>query len=421
MDLLLPYVTMGIVLVAMISFALERIPIAMTAIGASLLLGVIGAIELQDVYSAFGSDVTVFCAGMMVVGNTLFRTGFADAVARGIERLGLYRNERLLVIVVTAAAAFLSAWLSNSAVVAMFIPLVALIAARSGGRIRMPIALMGTGIGAAIGGISTLTGSTTQLITQGILQETDGAEPMGLFTLTRIGGPLVLITILYMATVGYSIGRRVLDFEPPDLLAPQGEPGQADAATVPRWRLWFSMAVMVAIILAFAFGLWNIAIVSLIGASIMILSGCMPYREALRGIDWNTLVILSAAQALGLGLTASGAGQLIADAVVGAFGSDLSPWAVLCIFVALATILTNLASNTALVVMLVPIVMSVADGLGADPTSWAIVVTIACNLAVGTQTMVGGFRFLDYVKVGGPLVLILGVATAVLAPVAYPF
>jgi di/tricarboxylate transporter len=189
------------------------------------------------------------------------------------------------------------------------------------------------------------------------------------------------------------------------------------------------MAVMVAIILAFAFGLWNIAIVSLIGASIMILSGCMPYREALRGIDWNTLVILSAAQALGLGLTASGAGQLIADAVVGAFGSDLSPWAVLCIFVALATILTNLASNTALVVMLVPIVMSVADGLGADPTSWAIVVTIACNLAVGTpigtpavtQTMVGGFRFLDYVKVGGPLVLILGVATAVLAPVAYPF
>lgn len=427
MDLLLPIVTIIIVVVAMISFVMEKIPIALTAIVASLLLGIIGAIELEDVYAAFGSNVTVFCAGMMIVGNAMFRAGFADFVVARIEAMGLYNNERLLVIVVTTAASFLSAWLSNSAVVAIFIPLIALISARSNGRIRMPLALMSIGIGAAVGGISTLTGSTTQLITQSILETTPDGEPMGLFTLTKIGGPLVIITIVYMSTVGYTLSKRVLDFEPPDILAAhQDDPSDQNTPTAP-WKLPFSMIVMVLIIIAFAIGLWNIAIVALLGASIMVLSGTISYRNALRGTDWNTLIILSSAQALGNGLTESGAGQLIADGVVALVGGSMGPWLVLSIFVVVTAILTNFASNTALIVMFVPIVMSIASSMGSDPTTWAIIITISCNLAVGspigtpavTQTLVGGFRFMDYVKIGGPLVLILTATTVLLTPVMF--
>jgi sodium-dependent dicarboxylate transporter 2/3/5 len=425
----LPILTIIIVAVAMVSFVLEKIPIAVTAIIAALLMAIIGAIDLEEAYSPFGSTVTIFCAGMMVVGNALFKTGFADFVASKFEAIGLYRNERALIAVVTAASAILSAFLSNSAVVAIFIPLVAIIANRSKGRIRMPLAIMGAGIGAAIGGIATLTGSTAQLVTQGILETTDGTEPMGIFTLTRIGGPLIVITVLYMATIGYRVGNKVLTFTAPDLLADQKDPNATGEEKPARWKLPFSMLLMVAIIIGFVSGLWNIAVIALIGAILMIVTGCISFKDTIRQMDWNTLIILSAAQAFGQGLTDSGGGQLIADAIVGVFGEASSPWLVLSVFIVVAAILTNFASNTALTAMFVPIVISVALSFGADPTSWAIAVTLACNLACGTpigtacmtQTLVAGFRYMDYIKIGGPLVLILAAATALLAPVAYPF
>lgn len=425
----LPILTIIIVVIAMVSFVLEKIPIAVTAIVAALLMAIIGAIDLEEAYSPFGSTVTLFCAGMMVVGNALFKTGFADFVASKFEAIGLYRNERALIVVVTATSAILSAFLSNSAVVAIFIPLVAIIANRSQGRIRMPLAIMGAGIGAAIGGIATLTGSTAQLVTQGILETTDGTEPMGIFTLSRIGGPLIVITVLYMATIGYRVGNKVLTFTPPDLLADQKDPNTSSDEMPARWKLPFSMLLMVAIVIGFVSGLWNIAVIALIGAILMIVTGCISFKDAIRQMDWNTLIILSAAQAFGQGLTDSGGGQLIADAIVGIFGEASSPWLVLSIFIIVAAILTNFASNTALTAMFVPIVISVAISFGADPTSWAIAVTLACNLACGTpigtacmtQTLVAGFRYMDFIKIGGPLVLILAAATALLAPVAYPF
>lgn len=425
----LPIITIIIVAIAMVSFVLEKIPIAVTAVLAALLMALVGAIELEDAYSPFGSTVTVFCAGMMVVGNALFKTGFADFVARKFEAIGLYRNERALVTVVTAVTAVLSAFLSNSAVVAIFIPLIAIVAARSNGRIRMPLAIMGAGIGSAIGGIATLTGSTAQLVTQGILETTDGTEPMGIFTLTKIGGPLILVTVVYMATIGYHLSNRVLTFESPDLLAEHKDANGNDPKKPASWKLPFSMLLMVAIIIGFVSGIWNIAIIAVIGAILMILTGCITLKDAIKGMDWNTLVILSAAQAFGQGLTDSGGGQLIADGIVGVFGEASSPWLVLSIFIIVAAILTNFASNTALTAMFVPIVISVALSFDANPTSWAIAVTLACNIAVGapigtaamTQTLVGGFRYMDYVKIGGPLVLILAAITALMAPFAYPF
>lgn len=425
----LPIITIVIVAVAMVSFVLEKIPIAVTAIIAALLMAIVGAIDLEEAYSPFGGTVTLFCAGMMVVGNALFKTGFADFVATKFEAIGLYRSERALITVVTATSAVLSAFLSNSAVVAIFIPLVAIIANRSKGRVRMPLAIMGAGVGAAIGGIATLTGSTAQLVTQGILETTDGTEPMGIFTLSRIGGPLIVITVLYMATIGYRIGNKVLTFDAPDLLAEHKGPTSANPEPPARWKLPFSMLLMVAIIVGFVTGLWNIAVVALIGAILMIVTGCISFKDAMKQMDWNTLIILSAAQAFGQGLTDSGGGQLIADVIVDTVGEASSPWLVLSVFIIVGAILTNFASNTALTAMFVPIVISVAISFGADPTSWALAVTLACNLSCGTpigtacmtQTLVAGFRYMDYIKIGGPLVLVLAAVTALLAPVAYPF
>lgn len=421
----LAVITLIIIAVSMVSFVLEKIPLAVTAVGAAVLMALVGAISLEDAYSAFGSTTTIFCGAMMVVGSALFRTGFSDLVASWLNRANVDKNETVFVGVVTLVSAVLSAFLSNVAVVMIFIPLIAIVAARSAGKIRVPLAVFASGVGAAVGGAATLTGSTAQLVTQGIFEATPGITPMGVFTLSALGVPLIIVTVVYMSTVGVWLGRRVLTFDAPELVDSSAS-GDADKPA-PTWKLWFAIAVLLAIVAGFVSGVWNIAIVALLGALIMIVSGCISFKDAVSRVDWNTLIILSAAQAFGLGLTESGAGDLISDGVVAIAGEDASPLLVLGVFVFVCAILTNFTSNTALTAMFVPIVMSVANVMDASPVSWAITVTMACSLSTGspvgtpamTATLVAGLRYLDYIKLGGPLVLLLAAVTAVVGPIVY--
>lgn len=454
-----------IIVVAMISFILEKIPIAITAVGASLLMVVIGALSFEDSYVKFGSTATVFTACMMVVGSALFNTGVIDLVVKWFQRSRVERNPRLLVAAITLVTACLSAFLSNSAVVAIFLPLIGILAARATTKLNVQLLAISAGIGAAIGGIATLAGSTAQLVTQDILMETEGARPMGMFTLSAVGGPLIIITVVYMATLGYRIGTRVLagrgevdlvgidSEELPDAesqhrsadsqanstgagVARSGRAGGATATMVQgeapaasvNWRMPFSLGVLVLMIVGFSIGIADIATVAMVGALVLIATGCLPFTEALKRIDWNTIIILSAAQAFGAGLTQSGGGQLVADWITGLLGGISGEWLILLFLCMVAMILTNFASNVALTAMFVPIGMSVAASVGADPTSWAIAITLACNIAVFTpigtpcmtQTLVAKLRYTDYIKIGLPLAVILTVATALLSLVVYP-
>lgn len=454
-----------IIVVAMISFILEKIPIAITAVGASLLMVAIGALSFEDSYVKFGSTATVFTACMMVVGSALFNTGVIDLVVKWFQRSRVERNPRLLVAAITLVTACLSAFLSNSAVVAIFLPLIGILAARATTKLNVQLLAISAGIGAAIGGIATLAGSTAQLVTQDILMETEGARPMGMFTLSAVGGPLIIITVVYMATLGYRIGTRVLagrgevdlvgidSEELPDAerqhrsadsqanstragVARSGGVGgatvtmvedEAPAASV-NWRMPFSLSVLILMIVGFSIGIADIATVAMVGALVLIATGCLPFTEALKRIDWNTIIILSAAQAFGAGLTQSGGGQLVADWITGLLGGISGEWLILLFLCMVSMILTNFASNVALTAMFVPIGMSVAASVGADPTSWAIAITLACNIAVFTpigtpcmtQTLVAKLRYTDYIKIGLPLAVILTAATALLSLVVYP-
>lgn len=453
-----------IIVVAMISFILEKIPIAITAVSASLLMVAIGALSFEDSYTKFGSTATVFTACMMIVGSALFNTGVIDLVVSWFQRSRIERNPRFLVATITLVTACLSAFLSNSAVVAIFLPLIGILAARASTKLNVQLLAISAGIGAAIGGIATLTGSTAQLVTQDILMETEGARPMGMFTLTAVGGPLIMITVVYMATIGYRIGTRVLaDRGDVDLVGADSEEASeskewGDAAqaresvsrsygggaasaestatlvdarppsTAVNWRLPFSLVVLILMIIGFSIGIADIATVAIVGAIVLILTGCLPFAEALKRIDWNTIIILSAAQAFGAGLTQSGGGQLVADWITSLLGGVSGEWVILLFLCMAAMVLTNFASNVALTAMFVPIGMSVAASIGADPTSWAIAITLACNIAVFTpigtpcmtQTLVAKLRYTDYIKIGLPLAVILTVATAFLSLVVYP-
>ena len=124
------------------------------------------------------------------------------------------------------------------------------------------------------------------------------------------------------------------------------------------------------------------------------------------------------------------AGKMIADMVVGMLGGDPSPLFVTAVLFILSCTLTQFMSNTACTALLAPIGISIAQSLGADPKAvlMAIAVASSCAFAtpVGTppNTLVlgpGGYRFMDYVKVGTPLIVICFVVSLIVIPIVWPF
>ena len=435
-----------ITVITIVSFILEKIPLAMTAMIASLAMGIlVPEMKLSDIYSGFSSNNVIMVAGMCIVGDALFKTGMANKIGKALGKSAVAKNERTFLVAVVICCTVMSAFLSNSGTIAMWMPLIAAVAAKSNGVIRSKMVIMAAGIASAIGGAGTLVGSTSQQTANAVLMGVAGYEDgLSLFDQTKIMIPLCLIMIIYFATVGYSLTKKVLKPESPDfdkgnyyadLASKTSDETQND---VPAWKGWFSLTVLLLCIVGFiltdqaAFKPYiNVAVVALIGATVLITSGCMPLKKTLSEMDWNTLVILAAAQGFAKGLDVSGGGRVIADAVLNLFGGQEASTTVLMVAGIIVTaVLTNFMSNTALAAMMTPIYIQIANSLGISPVPFVIAIgcvatNLACATPVGTpactQTLPAGYKYMDYMKIGGPLLILLIIGAVFFAPIMYPF
>ena len=422
--------TLAIVIIglAIVSFAWEKIPLAVTAMIAALAMGISGIIKFSDVSSGFASTVTMMVAGMIIVGNSMFDTGLAKVLGAKLVKLPIVNNERLFLFVIVIMTSILSAFLSNSATVAMFIPIIGAAVMRSGGKLTNKNLVMGAGLGAAMGGAGTMVGSTAQLIGQSVLINTKGARPLGFFELGYLVAPLCIIMAIYIVTVGYKMQKKVFDFEDQAIDPAALKAIETEGSEKMTWQMYLSGAVMLACVAGFVFNVWNVGIIALVGAAILMGTRCIDFKTSMRNLDWNTLVILSAAQGFAKGLDVSGGGKVIANFILNIFGGhDASTYALLVVAVVLSTVLTNFMSNTAVVAMLAPIFVPLAIALHASPETFVIAVIIGASTALATpigtpcvtQTLVAGYRYMDYVKIGLPINIILTIVTCILLPIIY--
>ena len=201
-----------ITVITIVSFILEKIPLAMTAMIASLAMGIlVPEMKLSDIYSGFSSNNVIMVAGMCIVGDALFKTGMANKIGKALGKSAVAKNERTFLIAVVICCTVMSAFLSNSGTIAMWMPLIAAVAAKSNGVIRSKMVILAAGIACAVGGAGTLVGSTSQQTANAVLMGVAGYEDgLSLFDQTKIMIPLCLIMIVYFATVGYSLTKKVL-------------------------------------------------------------------------------------------------------------------------------------------------------------------------------------------------------------------
>lgn len=168
---------------------------------------------------------------------------------------------------------------------------------------------------------------------------------------------------------------------------------------------------------------------SLLGCLLLVLSRCLTTDEAYQAIDWKVIFLLAGLLPLGLAMAKTGAAPWLAGLAVAAVG-DWGPIATLAALYLLTTILTEFMSNNASAVLIAPIAISTAEQLGVDPRPFLMAVALAASTSfctpVGYQTNAmiynpGGYRYLDFLKVGLPLNLLFWLLSVLLVPYFWSF
>ena len=163
----------------------------------------------------------------------------------------------------------------------------------------------------------------------------------------------------------------------------------------------------------------DIATAAMAGALGMVLTGCLKPTEIYDSVQWDVIFLLAGVIPLGIALEVTGGAELIADTIV-AIAPSLPPIVVLGVLYVVTALLTNVISNNASVVLMIPVAVEVATQLGANAFAFVLAVTFAASTAfmtpIGYQTNLfvygpGGYRFTDYIRLGGPLQAILAVVT----------
>jgi di/tricarboxylate transporter len=184
--------------VAGVCFASGRVRLDITALLVVLALMLSGVLTPREALSGFGDPVVLLVAGLLVVGEMLNRTGVAYGLGIWIARVGGTSETRLLILLMVSAAV-LSSVMSSTAVVAVFIPVVLTISAKTD--LNASHLLMPLSFAALVGGMLTLIATTPNLVVNAELEE-KGMEAFGFFAFTPIGLAVLAVAVLYMWLVG---------------------------------------------------------------------------------------------------------------------------------------------------------------------------------------------------------------------------
>ena len=375
---------------AIVMFVTEKIPLGLTSMMVCIGLVITGVLSVGDAFNGFVNSNVILFVAMFIVGGALFETGMANEIGSPVTKFA--RTERGLIVAIMVIVGMMSGFLSNTGTAAVLIPVVIGIAAKSGykrSRLLMPLVFA-----AAMGG-----------------------------NLSLIGG------FLFYATVGFKILPNHDTVDTENSIFDESK----DFSQVPKWKKVLSLVILIVTMIGMIFeeelGI-KLCITGCVGAVLLLLTGVISEKDALKSIDLKTIFLFGGTLSLAKALETTGAGKLIADRVIGALGENPSPVVFTFAVFILCCIMTNFMSNTATTALMAPICVSIAQGMGADPRAVLMACVIGGSCAYATpigmpaNTMVlgaGNYKFIDYVKAGMPLIAIATVVSMIILPIAFPF
>jgi di/tricarboxylate transporter len=197
---------------------------------------------------------------------------------------------------------------------------------------------------------------------------------------------------------------------------------QKEPEAIRRDKAWLAISIILGVILLAAFNILPILVSALIGVVLMIITGVLKPGELYGAVRWDVIFLLAGLIPLGTAMENSGATKWLADNLM-VVGGNFSGYWILLFFFVITSLLTEILSNNATVVLLIPIAAQVAESLNLNPIAMMFAVTFAASnsfmtpIGYQTNTMVyspGGYKFWDFFRVGAPLNLLMAIVTPLL-------
>jgi di/tricarboxylate transporter len=185
---------------------------------------------------------------------------------------------------------------------------------------------------------------------------------------------------------------------------------------------------MLAVVISVMLGYAPIAVAAVVGGTVMVLTGCLDMEQAYRAIDWRAIFLIAGMLPLGTAMQDSGTAAFLAGAVMNLLG-DAGPWPVIMGLYVLTAMATMVIPTAALVVLMSPIVFSAMADMGLQPETAMMAIAMAASASFTSPIShpanilvmgPGGYRFVDYLKVGIPLTIVVFITVMFLLPVFWP-
>ena len=403
-------------------FVTELIPLAITATAGAIACGLLGFIPAKQVFSGLSNSTVVLFAGMFIVGAAMFYTGLAQKIGNTVVHFcGTGENSLMFGLMIVGT--LLSSVLSNTGTAACLLPVALGICAAA--KIPASRQLMPLAFACGWGGIITMVGTPPNIIAVGAMTSA-GLEPFGFFEFAWIGIPVSIAGMLYMMFVGKYLLPKV------DLSADQEIEQEIEAASTSSTKQIISGVILALVIITMAVGIPGVSleIAAITGALVCVLTGCLTEKQAYASIDWVTIFLFAGMMPVSNAMDKTGAGKLIAEWAVSLMGGAPTPIIMTSVLFIISCTLTQFMSNTAAAALLAPVGVAISQQLGASPKAVLMAIGVAASCAfatpVGTPpcTLVlgpGGYKFMDYVKVGVPLVILCFIVSIIVIPMVWPF
>lgn len=370
----------AVFIVCLILWVSNAVPLAITSLVAIVLVPLLGVLSKKDTYALFGNEAVFFILGAFILAGAIMHSGLSNRIALNIlDRFG--RSPKKLLLSIFLLAATLSFFMSEHAVAAMLFPIILEISKglnlKPGKSNYGKLLFFALAWGCVIGGVGTFLGGARVPLAIGILKETTGTT-IDFLDYTIAVFPLVIIMLFF----GYFLMTR---FFPVDVTgvesAHQVLTRRLKGLGKVNYREYAVGTVLTLTILAWMFlgrkaGLATVALSSVV---VLFVFRLVKWKDIEEYVNWGVILMYGGAIILGTALDKSGAAGWIMNWALG--GWVKAPWAVFAIFSLLSILLTEAMSNAAVIAVLLPVSIGMAEKLSMDPSVVTYAIAVPAGLA----------------------------------------
>jgi di/tricarboxylate transporter len=411
----------------------DRLRADIVALSGAATLLMTGVVRPVDVQGAFASPAIIALASLFVIAYALELSGLLDrGISMGVALCRRMGNKGIWLLLSMIGG--VSCFLNSTPIVVLGAPVirdVALALKQSPKHYLMPLSYI-----TVLTGCCTLIGTSTNLLVDD-MASISGQARFGIFEITPVGLPMALVGGLYL----FLFGSRLLNAPGRDEQESDASPAYIASAQVGDASLFAekrplrpakaatALAVFIGAIALAALNIAPIAATALSGAVLLILLNVISADEAYRGLKPEILILIAGMVVIGIAMEVSGLAE-VASSLLIASVHGLSPLIALIVLYLITMVLTELLSNATVAVLITPIAVALAESLAVSPRPFLVAVMMAASAAFATpfgyQTNVivyqmGGYRYMDFVRVGLPLNLITATVAIIAIQMFFPF